>query len=39
MELTSIKNIIVKTNQIRAEYVAYIEEAEQLKRLGIVDNA
>ena len=39
MELTALKNTIVKTNQIRAEYTAYIEEQEQMKKLGIVDNA
>ncbi|MBP5283437.1 MAG: hypothetical protein J6Y93_02080 [Treponema sp.] len=37
MELTAIKNILVKTNQYRAEYVAYREEQEQMKRLGITD--
>lgn len=35
MEITSIKNVIVKVNQHRAEYTAYIEEAEQMKKLGI----
>jgi hypothetical protein len=35
MELTSIKNNIVKANQVRAEYQAYVEEAEQMKKLGI----
>lgn len=37
MELVSIKNCIVKTNQKRADYIAYIEEAAQLKKLGIAD--
>ena len=35
MELTSLKNILLKTNQIRAEYAAYVEEREQMKNLGI----
>lgn len=35
MELTSLKNCIVKTNQRKAEYTALIEEEEQLKKLGI----
>ncbi len=35
MELTSIKNNIVKANQVRAEYQAYVEEAEQMRKLGI----
>ena len=39
MELTAIKNTLVKTNQIRAEYTSYVEEQEQLKRLGIINNA
>lgn len=37
MELTAIKNVIVKTNQERAEYLSYVEEQEQLKRLGITN--
>ena len=37
MELTSLKNILVKANQARAEYIAYIEEREQMKRLGITN--
>ncbi|WP_407400161.1 hypothetical protein [Treponema sp.] len=35
MELTTIKNILVKANQQRSDYVAYAEEAEQMKKLGI----
>ncbi len=35
MELTAMKNVMVKTNQRKADYSAYMEEAEQLKRLGI----
>lgn len=37
MELTSIKNTLVKTNQRKADYCAIIEEQEQLKKLGIVN--
>ena len=37
MELTAIKNILVKTNQHRAEYVAFREEQEQMRKLGIAD--
>ncbi|MBQ0040294.1 MAG: hypothetical protein KBS64_07705 [Treponema sp.] len=35
MELTVIKNILVKANQQRSDYVAYMEEAEQMRKLGI----
>ncbi len=35
MELTSMKNILVKSNQLRAEYSAQVDEAKQLARLGI----
>lgn len=38
MELTSLKNIIVKTNQYRAEYTSIVEEQEQMKRLGITES-
>jgi len=34
-ELATIKNCIVKANQIRHDYTAQKEEEEQLKRLGI----
>jgi hypothetical protein len=34
-ELATIKNAIIKANQKRHEYSAQLEEAEQLKRLGI----
>ncbi|MBE6351224.1 MAG: hypothetical protein E7062_10850 [Spirochaetaceae bacterium] len=37
MELTSIKNTLVKTNQRKAEYSAYMEEQQQMKKLGITD--
>lgn len=35
MELMTIKNIVVKFNQKRAEYLSYVEEQEQMKKLGI----
>jgi hypothetical protein len=34
-ELATVKNCIVRANQIRAEYTAAKEEEEQMKRLGI----
>lgn len=37
MELSSIKNAIIKGNQKRHEYIAQKEELEQMKRLGIKD--
>ena len=37
MELTSIKNTLVKTNQRKAEYSAYVEEQQQMKKLGITN--
>ncbi len=37
MELTAVKNIQIKVKQARAEYTAYIEETEQMKKLGIKD--
>lgn len=35
MDLTTLKNQIVKVNQRRVEYMSVIEEEEQLKKLGI----
>ena len=35
MEITAIKNSVVKANQHRSEYSAYIEEESQLRKLGI----
>lgn len=35
IDLTTLKNAIVKTNQHRAEYTAYIEEEAQMRKLGI----
>ncbi len=37
MELTTLKNLLVKANQDKSEYVAYMEEKEQMKKLGIED--
>lgn len=37
MELTTVKNTMVKTNQRKAEYSAYIEEQQQMRKLGITD--
>jgi hypothetical protein len=37
MELSTIKNIFIKIKQQKAEYSAFIEEQEQMKKLGIVD--
>lgn len=36
MELTTLKNTLVKTNQRRAEYAAYVEEQTQMRKLGII---
>lgn len=35
IDIASLKNSIIKANQYRAEYSAYIEEEAQMKRLGI----
>lgn len=35
MELTTLKNALVKVNQLRSEYASFVEEAEQMKKLGI----
>ena len=35
MEITALKNSVVKANQHRSEYSAYVEEEAQLKKLGI----
>ena len=35
LEITALKNAIVKANQKRHEYVSQKEESEQLKRLGV----
>ena len=36
IELTTIRNAVIKANQCRAEYASYTEEAEQMKKLGLV---
>jgi len=38
-ELSALKNIIVKANQLRYEYSAQKEEEDQMKRLGIGHSA
>jgi hypothetical protein len=35
LEITAIKNSVVKANQKRHEYVSQKEEIEQLKKLGV----
>lgn len=37
IELSAIKNSLVKTNQRRAEYASLIEEQEQMRKLGITN--
>lgn len=37
IELTALKNTLIKINQRKAEYSAYIAEHEQMKKLGIQD--
>lgn len=37
VELSAIRNNLVKANQCRAEYSAQVEEIQQLKKLGITD--
>ena len=38
MDLEAMKNTLVNVNQKRAEYVSYIEEQAQMKKLGITDD-
>ncbi|WP_407425405.1 hypothetical protein [Treponema sp.] len=35
IDITTLKNSVVKANQHRVEYTSYIEEAEQMRKLGI----
>ncbi|MBQ8014435.1 MAG: hypothetical protein IJ257_08630 [Treponema sp.] len=35
IDITTLKNSVVKANQLRVEYTSYIEEEEQMKKLGI----
>ncbi len=37
VEISAVRNSIVKANQCRAEYAAQLEEQQQLKKLGILD--
>ena len=37
IELTTIRNYIIKSNQRRAEYLAFREEAQQMQDLGMED--
>jgi len=37
IELTSIQNTLIKATQRKAEYTSYIEEQQQMKKLGITD--
>lgn len=37
IELSSIRNSIIRANQLRYDYVARQEEAEQMKKLGVTD--
>jgi hypothetical protein len=37
LELTSIQNTLIKTAQRKAEYTSYIEEQQQMEKLGITD--
>ncbi len=36
MEISSLKNTIIKTNQRKAEYSSIIEEQKQMKKLGLI---
>lgn len=38
IDLVSVKNILVKANTKRSEYVSYIEEREQMRKMGISDD-
>ena len=35
MEISSLKNTIIKTNQRKAEYSSLIEEQRQMQKLGL----
>ena len=37
IEITSLKNTIISTNQHRVDYISFIEEQEQMKKLGITN--
>ena len=36
IELTALKNTLIKSNQYKAEYTSYIEEQRQMRQLGII---
>lgn len=36
IEVTTIKNTLIKTNQKRHEYISRMEEVEQMKKLGVL---
>jgi hypothetical protein len=36
MEISSLKNTIIKTNQRKAEYSSIVEEQKQMKKLGLI---
>ena len=35
IDITTLKNTVLKANQHRAEYLSYVEEMEQMRKLGI----
>lgn len=37
MDLIAIKNNLIKATQRRSEYISYVEERKQMKKLGITD--
>jgi len=37
VEISAIRNNLVKANQCRAEYASQVEELQQLKKLGITN--
>ncbi len=39
IELSALRNSIINANKKRGEYAAYKEEAEQMRKLGIANNA
>lgn len=38
IELTALKNTLIKSNQYKAEYTSYIEEQRQMRQLGILSD-
>ena len=36
MEISSLKNTIIKTNQRKAEYSSIVEEQKQMQKLGLI---